>query len=595
MPPLAPPDAVSVLRFLLQSAGRRRSAALIATAVAMSSLDLFGIAIVFPFLDAVANPDTGMARKLADWLPQVDPTNRLLLLSASLVILYILKNACQALLMRFQFRGLANLTALLTNDMVARILGARYGIFQKTAASSLAGIAYSNTVHATAAFHSVIQALNELLFLGMLLFAFLLVQPVLAVSLMAMIGVLGAVLYFGLLHRSAALGKTQTHIENLRHRLHFSIVSAIRDINIMGLGKLFETRNREVSDLYAGVAWRYNLYGALPRLFIELIILIGLVGFVAAYVLLDISIQAIAPMLGVAMIAAIRTVPAFSRLVGALNTFRFSKPVVEKLISVREELAAAQIERREDSLAFANAIELREVGFRYGEAHTLRGVSMVICRGQAVGIVGPSGSGKTTLLDLITGLQPATNGAFYCDGQPFDPFTSRSMQRLIGYVPQSITLLDESIAFNISFEHRPDSARIRRALRIANLEGFVASLPEGADTKVGENGLRLSGGQRQRVGIARAVYREPAILVFDEATSSLDSISERELTAEIDQLRGGITKIIVTHRLSTIEGCDRIYVLSRGSVLDSGTHRELLSRCALYRQLGAEETVEEPA
>src|SRR5262249_40128683 len=149
---------------------------------------------------------------------------------------------------------------------------------------------------------------------------------------------------------------------------------------------------------------------------------------------------------------------------------------------------------------------------------------------------------------------------------------------LIGYVPQTITLLDDSIAFNVSFEHRPDPERLRRAIRIANLEQFVATLPEGVETQVGENGVRLSGGQRQRGGIARPLYREPAILVFDEATSSLDAIAERELTAEIAQLRGGITKIIVTHRLSTIIDCDQIHVLSRGAVVESGTHRELLAR-----------------
>jgi ABC-type bacteriocin/lantibiotic exporter with double-glycine peptidase domain len=375
----------------------------------------------------------------------------------------------------------------------------------------------------------------------------------------------------------------------LRYRLLFSIVSAIRDINIMGLDKLFDLRNREVSRIYADVAWRYGLYGVLPRLFVEVIILTGLVAFVAGYVYLNVSIDAVAPMLGVAVIAGIRTVPAFTRLIGALNTFRFSKPVVERLIVVRADLTAAQTVRREDTLEFAESIELRGVGFRYGTAQTLRNVNMVIRRGQSIGIVGPSGSGKTTLLDLITGLQPAAEGGFLCDGRPFDPFSSQSIQRLVGYVPQAITLLDESIAFNISFDHHPDPERIQRAIRVANLEQFIASLPEGVETQVGENGLRLSGGQRQRVGIARAVYREPAILVFDEATSSLDSISERELTGEIAQLRGGITKIIVTHRLSTIVNCDRIYVLSKGTAVDSGSHRELLARCQLYRQLGAEE------
>jgi len=578
----------TVLRFLLDAVGRRKAAFLLGVLAIMSVLDLLGIAIIFPYLDAVARPEAGTNRILGGWFPQLDRVGVVLSLSAGLVGLYLVKNVLQGFLLRYQYRQLAQLTQRITNDMVALILRARYALFQKSGASGLAGIAYSNSVHAMVTFQALIQALNEVLFLGLLLVGFFIVQPLLALSLVAVFAVLAALLYFLILRRSTALGKSQTHIENVRYRLLFSIVGAIRDINIMGLGPLFDARNREISAQYAELAWRYNLYGALPRLFVEFVALAGLVAFVAGYVFFDLSVAAIAPVLGVVVVAALRTVPAFSRLVASVHNYRFSEPVVERLIAARDELAAAHTERRDDALQFGQAIELRGVSFRYGDSQTLRNVGMLIRRGQSVGIVGPSGSGKTTLLDLITGLQPAATGEFLCDGRGFDPFTSRSMQNLVGYVPQSIALLDDTIAFNVSFEHRPDPERLRRAIRIANLDKFVASLPAGVETQVGENGVRLSGGQRQRVGIARALYREPAILVFDEATSSLDTISERELTAEIAQLRGGITKIIVTHRLSTIVDCDQIYVLSRGAVLDTGTHQQLLARCELYRQLNAE-------
>jgi ABC-type bacteriocin/lantibiotic exporter with double-glycine peptidase domain len=579
----------TVLRFLLDAVGLAKAATLLAVSAVMSLLDLLGIAVIFPYLDAVARPEARANQIVGSWFPHLDRVGAVLYLSAAILVLYLIKNVLQGFLMRYQWRQLAQLTQRLTNDMVALILRARYALFQKHAASGLAGIAYSNTVHAMAAFHALIQALNEVLFLGLLLIGFLLIQPLLALTLLAAFAVLGTLLYFLVLRRSTALGKAQSHIENVRYRLLFSIVGAIRDISIMGLGPLFDARSREVAAQYANVAWRYNFFGALPRLFVEFIALTGLIGFVAGYVWFDLSITAIAPALGVVVVAALRTVPAFSRLVASVHSYRFSEPVVERLIDARDELAAAQTSRREDALRFDQAIELRDVSFRYGESQTLRGIGMRIRRGDSVGIVGPSGSGKTTLLDLITGLQPAAGGEFLCDGQRFDPFTSRSMHGLIGYVPQTITLLDDSIAYNISFEVKPDAERLRRAIRIANLEQFVASLPEGVESQVGENGVRLSGGQRQRIGIARALYREPAILVFDEATSSLDAISERELTAEISQLRGGITKVIVTHRLSTIVDCDQIHVLSRGAVVDRGTHRELLARCALYRQLNAEE------
>ncbi|MBI3529703.1 MAG: ABC transporter ATP-binding protein [Betaproteobacteria bacterium] len=579
----------TVRQFLLQFMGAYKTAAFLGAAVAMSLLDLFGIAIIFPYLQVATSTGTQTEQRVLDWLPNslssLDRGSLLLMLSAILIALYVFKSALQVILTRYQYKALSQLTAVLTDDMVSHILRARYATFQKTATSELVGVAYSNTVHATNAFQALTQVLNEALFLGLLLIAFLVAQPMLAILSIFVLALLCAVIYFGVIRRTTALGVALTRIENIRYRLLFSIVSAIRDINIMGLGKLFDDRNREVSAQYAEVAWRHNLNGALPRLAIELVVLVGLVAIASAYILLQLPIEKIAPMIGVAAIASVRTVPGFSRLISSINTYRFSKPVVERLMSVRTNLVAAESRRHDDSLQFNKVIELRGVGFHYGAMQTLSNVNLTIKRGQSIGIVGPSGSGKTTLLDLITGLQPAVEGEFFCDGKLFDPFRSKSIRSMIGYVPQSITLLDESIAFNISFEHQPNPERLQRALRVANLEKFISSIPEGVETLVGENGLRLSGGQRQRIGIARALYRDPAILVFDEATSSLDTISERELTSEIDQLHGHITMIIVTHRLSTIVGCDRIYILSKGTIMASGTHEELLAKSSLYGQL----------
>jgi ABC-type multidrug transport system fused ATPase/permease subunit len=152
-------------------------------------------------------------------------------------------------------------------------------------------------------------------------------------------------------------------------------------------------------------------------------------------------------------------------------------------------------------------------------------------------------------------------------------------------VPQSITLLDESIAFNVAFERTPDEAAVRGALASANLATFVDALPAGAATRVGENGLRLSGGQRQRLGIARALYRNPAILVFDEATSSLDSATEALLVAEVDRLRANMSVVVVAHRLSTVRSCDRIYVIESGRIAASGSHAELMTSSPEYRAL----------
>jgi ABC-type multidrug transport system fused ATPase/permease subunit len=196
-----------------------------------------------------------------------------------------------------------------------------------------------------------------------------------------------------------------------------------------------------------------------------------------------------------------------------------------------------------------------------------------------------SGSGKTTFLDVLVGLREASAGKFRIDGIEFDAFRCDTLRRLIGYVPQNVVLVDNAIAFNISFDERPDPAILERVARTARIDDFIRSLPEGFRTQVGEQGVRVSGGQKQRIGICRALYRDPDILIFDEATSSLDNLTERELTQEIAELAGGKTVVIVAHRLSTVANCDVIHVFDEGTVVASGTHEELMATSTQYQAL----------
>lgn len=586
-----------ITRFLLHAIGRRNALLLFTIVCIMSVLDLVGIAVIFPFLQVIMQPDAGMKMaafigldKAASSLTHVQLS---LILGIGLALFYAGKTLLQSILIRIQARRLAHFTATQTNSIVSRVLSARYAVFQQTAASEIAGTAYSNTVHATLALTAFIQAVNEAALLILLLLGFFLLQPLLALSAVSLVVFVAFTLYMILVRRSSQLGADQTHFENIRYRLLFSITTAIRDIKIMGLEELFDTRNRNVSYNYAEIAWRFNFNNALPRLLIEFLALLAIVWTALIIVYFEIPLHEAGPLLGLAAVATVRAVPAFSRMFGAISAFKFSKPFVVRLIDLQQKLASATTYRKNDNLNFNQIIELQEVGFRYGDTRILSNISIELKRGEAIGIVGPSGAGKTTLLDLFVGLQRASEGRFICDGEIFDPFTSRSIQKMIGYVPQAITLFDESVEFNVSFEEHPDNARVMRALTMANLQKLIASLPDGIKTQVGENGLRLSGGQRQRIGIARALYHAPQILVFDEATSALDTHSEAELTAEIGKLHGEVSIVIVAHRLSSVVACDRIYVLSEGKVESSGTHTELLSTSKTYMRLYASQFREE--
>jgi ATP-binding cassette, subfamily B, bacterial MsbA len=231
-------------------------------------------------------------------------------------------------------------------------------------------------------------------------------------------------------------------------------------------------------------------------------------------------------------------------------------------------------------------IRFEGVTFRYDDEAVLRDVSFEVAAGERIALVGPSGAGKTTLVNLLPRFYDVTSGRILLNGADLRDYTLRSLRRQIGLVTQETFLFNDSIAANIAYGS-PDATRerIEEAARQAQAHEFVTALPQGYETVVGERGVRLSGGQRQRLAIARAILRNPPILILDEATSALDTESERLVQAALESVMAGRTVFAIAHRLSTITRCNRILVLDSGRVVESGTHSELLAAGGLYRRL----------
>jgi ABC-type multidrug transport system fused ATPase/permease subunit len=232
------------------------------------------------------------------------------------------------------------------------------------------------------------------------------------------------------------------------------------------------------------------------------------------------------------------------------------------------------------TMYLTKTVNLKNISYRYSGTSelALRDISLSIEKGQSIALIGKSGAGKTTLVDVILGLLKPDSGDISVDGVSIYG-KLRSWQNLVGYIPQSISLLDESVERNIAFgvpEHMIDSDRLNKAIKAAQLEELIEQLPDGIKTSVGERGVRLSGGQRQRIGIARALYFGREILVLDEATSALDNETESLVTEAIRALSGTKTMIIIAHRLTTVEHCDRIYLLDKGRIVQSGSYREVV-------------------
>jgi len=274
---------------------------------------------------------------------------------------------------------------------------------------------------------------------------------------------------------------------------------------------------------------------------------------------------------------------------------RSSGPVLNQIHRDIQETSAQLPPARGEAglLLLHRDLQLDGVEYAYPQADrpVLQGLSLSIPARATVGIVGGTGAGKTTAVDVMLGLLTPQAGALRVDGVEITADTMRAWQNTIGYVPQHIFLVDDSVAANIAFGIPPeklDMAAVERAARVANLHDFVTSeLPQGYQTFVGERGVRLSGGQRQRIGIARALYHDPDVLILDEATSALDSLTERAVMEAVHNLGHEKTIIMIAHRLSTVKACDTIFLIEKGRLAAQGSYDALVEGNETFRRMAA--------
>ncbi len=359
-------------------------------------------------------------------------------------------------------------------------------------------------------------------------------------------------------------------------------VQGIKEVKINGKEQYFVSEYKKCGKGYVDAVQKYSLYNNIPKLLIETACVAAMMGYMIFQVLSGVPAQDLVSAMATLAAAAIVLLPAVNRINNQINSIAYYEPFFMGVSdNLQDEIRRDKVDLsfatdEEEKLPVRDSIELRDITYAYPNTDKLifDHARMTIPIGKSVGIVGTSGAGKSTVVDILLGLLETKSGTVFADGMDVR-LHYRKWLKNIGYIPQMIFMLDDTIRRNIAFgvpDDKIDEKRLWEVLREAQLDEFVKSLPKGADTGIGERGIRLSGGQRQRIGIARALYHDPEVLVLDEATSALDNDTEKAIMDSINRLHGRKTLIIIAHRLQTIEKCDLVYRVEEGrAVLERGS------------------------
>jgi ATP-binding cassette, subfamily B, bacterial PglK len=554
-------------------------------------LEIIGISAVPVFISLVAFPDKvaqyPAVKFLLDNL-QLDGTKELLVVgSVALIGLIIVKNGFLVLNVAFQAWFTKSRMVILATRLFSAYMSAPYHFhLERNSAELLRNVQTEVSKVANSLVTILLQLSTQVIFTISVLIFLYAIEPLITFASF------GFFLFFGVVFLSSTQRKIREYGGILQDHNKITIQSIQQ-----GLGSLKEARvlNREKyfidgftkSTKQRSFAQRFRqIISKLPSTIMEVMAVSGMLLLTSYLVFSGRPVQSVVTTLALFAVALSRLRGSIGGIVNSYLSLRYSiisvNPVYDDLhllnklqSSNKGKLDASSKKAR----ALEKSIEVEKVSFRYPgtDIDSLADINISVNRGSTVGFVGSTGSGKTTLVDIILGLLEPGEGQVKVDGKNIQEDLS-GWQKNIGYIPQTIYLLDDSIRNNIALgieSQTIEDDRIRQAMDAAQITEFVQRLPDGEHTVIGEQGVRLSGGQRQRIGIARAIYHDPDILIMDEATSSLDNATEQYVMRAIEEMKGKRTILMIAHRLTTVENCDVLYFLKNGRIESSGTYAEL--------------------
>ena len=543
-----------------------------------TALDFLGISLILPFVNLLIRADAmhdAWWYRLVSQLIGTESTPRILLfLVFSMMAVYVIKNLFVLFLLDLRIRFINSSKVCMGTRMITCYMHKPYTFHLQR---NTAEIVRNVNGDVNGAF-SVIAAIFSLISDGLIVVALvcylLAIEPYMTLGVLAALAVCSAVYFLIVRVKIRSVGQEARKLTARMYKAIHQAMGGIKEVKVMGREAYFADVYRTAGMDSVRLNKRYSIISAIPGRLIETLCICAVLLILALRILRCDDLAAIVPSLSAFAVAAIRLLPRANSINSYINTITYCLPSLEALYedltqSDREEAERlAEIEekkkiRRTVHLGCEEDIFLTNVSYTYPNKKepVLENVNLKIAHGESVGIIGVTGAGKTTLVDLILGLLKPQSGAV-CYGTLDIAQDYAQWQKHIGYIPQNIYLVDDTIRNNVALgveKERIDDTRVWKALEDAQLADFVRTLEDGLDTVIGERGVRISGGQRQRIGIARALYNDPEILFLDEATSALDNETEKALMDAVNALGKKKTLIIVAHRLTTIEHCDRVF------------------------------------
>ena len=554
---------------------RRRGLRVAATLLLRALLNLVGLAVLLPVLVLVLDPagleGSGPLARAYALSGISSPRGFALAVCGGVVAVIVLKSQLNLVLARTERRYIYDLYRTLSRQLFITYHDRGLGFIKRSNSAVLARNVNVVCLAFTAGVLKPAAAIAAEAMLFVLLFTALAIYAPLAAGLAVAVFLPGTWLYYGLIrNRINRYGEEENRAQREKSRLVVETFRGYADIEInAAFPQMLRSFDRAMDEVVR-TRLRETAIGLLPPAFTEIALALGMALLVAFGIGHGSQMQLL---FGVFAVAALRLMPSVRGILSSWTTIRYNRYTIDILREAcvtGPEPPTAEAERRTtDKLPFEHEIAVRDLAFRFedGDRTLFEGLSLTIRKGERVGIRGASGAGKTTLFNLLLGLYTPTAGEITIDGTPLTPANRRAWQNRIGYVSQNLFLCDGTFAENVALgtpAAEIDRTRALEALEAARLGDFIASLPQGIDTPIGECGCRLSGGQRQRIGIARALYRASDVLFFDEATSALDNRTEEEINraiAAIAARHAGLTIVVIAHRASSLEYCNRIITL----------------------------------